>query len=831
MCCRADERNRMTIQPEEFLDLVDAVLVAAGRSPLFPTSPEKRIIRIEDDDQVLQILAGPGSGKTEMLCWRVLFDILVRGTDASRILVTTFTRKASEEMTIRIAQRSESMIVAGKVKGITVPDPKIHNLRIGTLHSLCDQLLTEFHDFYREQDFRIVEELEARLHMNRWWWQTSGGKKNRDRFRDLITNYPEIVDLRRPQQLPAQLRTSWPAQMPDQLGLVSDLLGHQVETWWPRNETSPILNAAVPPARQKGLTDAIAELQSSWQNFLFDPKRNLIDFAIIQQQFAEVQEDFMLNAVDHVLVDEFQDTNPVQYLIHFQWVLPTAKRDESLPKMRLTVVGDDDQSIYRFRGSDIACFMGLKGDCNSHGIPFREEVIPYNNRSSQEIVNFSSAYRTGAIPPTCSLPKTITTHNPPKGPVRLAEGPWAACCELIATEATTHGYGKGMVPTASMALLLFSSSEKESSNYAYPATRLRDVLEAKGIPVDNTRNKIAGKPGSPVHTIVALLSYLIDPVENGKNPATGRTVFCWATSDYGTQARSKAPGFFVPPDYSSLQKQFFKEHCNQVGLAASATDPKLQMLLDYLNKIRSDLVTAVDAANAVHAKGHTAKYPKLTLAGLVARLLTFPYFRDAGYTTALFRQSLLTEIVEAIIAPSRMSGASLEDPLKAWTDGGQICWPDEIWSFIGALGQIVAKTSLDDPEVEAFAENAFRMLTFHQSKGLEFDEVYVAGTGRAISFGSVITTRAFSGQTSSFTASGGVISTTDSTIQDLAQADAAREVYVAITRPKKKLTILHDPGDGGGFMGLDPALEKLFEKKPAIPHPTIPGLTIKEVSL
>ena len=822
----------MTIQSEEFLDLVDVVLVAAGRNPLVPTGPEKRIIKIKDDDQVLQILAGPGSGKTEMLCWRVLFDILVRGTDANRILVTTFTRKAAEEMTIRIAQRSESMIAAGMSKGITVPDPKIHNLRIGTLHSLCDQLLTEFHDVYREQDFRIVEELEARLHMNRWWWQSSGGKKNQVRARDLFTKYPEIVDLRRPQQLPVQLRASWPAQMPDQLGLVSDLLGHQVETWWPRNETSPVLNAAVSPARQQGLTDAIGDLQSSWQNFLFDSKRNLIDFAIIQQQFAEVQEDHMLNAVDHVLVDEFQDTNPVQYLIHLQWVLPTIKRDESLPKMRLTVVGDDDQSIYRFRGSDIACFIGLKGDCNSRGISFREEVIPYNNRSSREIVNFSSAYRAGAIPKACSLPKTITTHNPSSGPLRLVEGPWPACCELIAAEAAAHGYGTGAAPTASMALLLFSSSERQSRNYAYPATRLRDALEAKGIPVDNTRNKIAGKPGSPVHTIAALLSYLIDPVERGTNPATGRKVFCWATSDYPDQAYSKGPGFFLPKDYASLQKQFFKEHCSdQVGLAVSAVDPKLQALIDYLNKMRADLVTAIDIANAAKAKGQLAKYPKLTLTGLVARLLTFPYFRDTGYTPALFRQSLFTEIMEAIISPSRMSGASLEDPLMAWTDKGQICWPDEIWSFIGSLGQIVAMTSLDDPEVEAFSENAFRVLTFHQSKGLEFDEGYVAGTGRAVSYGPVITTRAFSGQSSAFTVSGGVISTTDQAIQDLAQADAAREVYVAITRPKKKLTILHDLNDDGGFMGLDPALEKLFENEPAVPHPSIPGLTIKEVSL
>jgi DNA helicase-2/ATP-dependent DNA helicase PcrA len=622
----------------------------------------------------------------------------------------------------------------------------------------------------------------------------------------------------------------WPAQLPDQLSFVADLLGHHVETWWPRNEASPISNAAVDPLRQAGLTAALNDLQLSWQSYLLAVNRNLMDFNIIQQQFAEFQGDRILNEVDHVFVDEFQDTNPIQYLIHLQWVIPNPKRDPLLPKMRLTVVGDDDQSIYRFRGSDIACFMGLKGDCTTRGIPFREEVLPANNRSSREIVNFSSAYRSGAIPASCSLPKTISTPNPPNGPVRLVEGPWDACCELIASEATVRGYGTGGIPATTMALLLFSSSERVSRNYAYPATRLRSILEAKGISVDNSRNKVAGDPGSPVHTIAALLSYLIDPVERCVNSATGRMVFCWATSDHHAQATTKTPGFFVPPDYAALQREFFRDNCNQVGLGALSSDPKLQTLLDYLNKLRADLVAAVDLAKANEAKGLKATYPKLTLAGLVARLLSFPFFRDSGYTSALFRQSLLTEIVEAIVAPSRMAGDSLDAPLKAWTDGGQICWPSEIWSFIGALGQIVEKSSLDDTEVEAFAEGAFRVLTFHQSKGLEFDEVYVAGTGRPVSYGSVITTRAFSGQSSNYTVSGGVVSTTDPILQELAQADAAREVYVAITRAKKKLTILHDPRDTGGFMGLDPALENLFKDVVGNPHPSVPGLSIKEVA-
>src|SRR5262249_3284096 len=144
------------------------------------------------------------------------------------------------------------------------------------------------------------------------------------------------------------------------------------------------------------------DLQSSWISYLLNDKRNILDFANIQTQFSEAQEDYMMNSVDHVFVDEFQDTNPVQYLVHLRWVLPTAKRDAARPKIRLTVVGDDDQSIYRFRGSDIACFLGLQSDCASKAVPFRAEKLTVNNRSSRNIVDFSQAYRSAAIPASCS---------------------------------------------------------------------------------------------------------------------------------------------------------------------------------------------------------------------------------------------------------------------------------------------------------------------------------------------------------------------------------------------------------------------------------------------
>jgi hypothetical protein len=63
------------ISADIFFDLVDEVLIEVGREPL--GGGHRRIITVRPEDRVLQILAGAGSGKTEMLVWRVLYELLV----------------------------------------------------------------------------------------------------------------------------------------------------------------------------------------------------------------------------------------------------------------------------------------------------------------------------------------------------------------------------------------------------------------------------------------------------------------------------------------------------------------------------------------------------------------------------------------------------------------------------------------------------------------------------------------------------------------------------------------------------------------------------------
>src|SRR5262249_40310746 len=145
--------------------------------------------------------------------------------------------------------------------------------------------------------------------------------------------------------------------------------------------------------------------------------KNILDFATLEKRFLDRQA-IVLGQIDHVFVDEFQDTNPIQLAIHAGWL--------QAPDTRLTVVGDDEQSLYRFRGSAVECFVGLQQECHTSGVPFRLERLEENWRSTKRIVAFTAAFRDATILAKVSMPKKIAA--PPGATIgakpRLLSGPW-----------------------------------------------------------------------------------------------------------------------------------------------------------------------------------------------------------------------------------------------------------------------------------------------------------------------------------------------------------------------------------------------------------------------
>jgi DNA helicase-2/ATP-dependent DNA helicase PcrA len=274
-------------------------------------------------------------------------------------------------------------------------------------------------------------------------------------------------------------------------------------------------------------------------------------------------------------------------------------------------------------------------------------------------------------------------------------------------------------------------------------------------------------------------------------------------------AKSTPPSFPLSKAHLEFQKYFVKANGGDIGSPSSSHKAAVELI----DKIRNELAK-------------TPK-PRLTLAGFISRLLSLPLFRNCGFTTALFRQALFTSLLEANIAPTRLTRESLDSPLEVSKKGSRYVWPDRFWTLLSVFGGYLDGGSLDDPEIESFEQDAVLLLTFHQAKGLEFDHVYVAGTGRKPDIAPALRTRLFSGETPEYRLTPDGISTRDKSVLDLALADREREVYVAMTRAKAELTILHDPSQSFGPMLLNQILDSMFAAPSGQAHPSSPSVSIR----
>lgn len=793
-----------SVSPDDYFSVVDEVLVSLGRSNLSSSPSSRKIIEVLPTDRALQVLAGPGSGKTEAIVWRVLYELFVLGRPAGRLLVTTFTNRAATELQVRVVERSDEFIRIAKRRGIPVFDPQVHNLRIGTIHSLCDELLAEFDLSYVEAGTQVIDDAETSMRLARVYpflgfSKPPAGPKVINR----LLAQQGLVELFRP-----RWEDKWPQRVMQRVDFLKGCLATHAETWIPRCANTNTVNGIELTQSASGLTSDLCELQTKWE--AYQDQQSVLDFTTIQKRFHDRQST-LLDKFDHVFVDEFQDSNPIQFDIHTTWLQDT--------NTRLTVVGDDDQAIYRFRGSDVQCFHGLEPHCSTKAIPFRRETLAVNFRSSKSIVSFSESFKSRTVLHQLSMPKSVSAgpKAPVGNPVRLLTGPWDKLCAIVAEEIDSLGAGRpqtGDTPVPSVAVLSFSTSEKESRERKSPALVLRKAIENK-VRIYNPRNKTAATKDSPVAMLLGLISYLIDPVSRAPIGKKGGPIEVWASCNDPSKsayALSEPPTFFINDSHALLQKTFRKG-----GGTLANPDSARAEVLSFVDDIRSLLVQLPQGSKA-----------RMALSGFVARMLSFPMFRGSGFTLALFRQALFTQLLEANTAPTRLSNDPLDQPLEVTLKNGKYVWPQRYWSLLHIFGGYLQNGNLDDLAVEAFEEDAVLMITFHQAKGLEFDHAYVAATGRTPDVAPALRTGLFSGSPIPYSTVQG-LQTTDSQTLMLALADREREVYVALTRPRHALTILHDPSLGIDYFTLNPAIEQLFASRPVRLHPKDASVEVREI--
>ena len=294
------------------------------------------------------VIAGAGSGKTRVLTHRIAYLIEGHQVSPASILAVTFTNKAAREMRDRVGNL------------FTTP---LTGLWIGTFHGICHRLLRLHHeDAGLPQDFEILD--------------------SDDQYR-LIRRLLKEHDLDEahwpPRQLQGMIGNHKEAAIrPEHLPTGHD--SHQ-QTFY------QIYLAYENLCRRSGLVDFAELLLRTLELF-----RN-------NQTVRETWQDRFL----HVLVDEFQDTNSIQY----QWVRLLSARHRSL-----FAVGDDDQSIYGWRGARVENVLSFEKDFKQARV-FRLEQ---NYRSTGNILNAANnviannARRMG---------KNLWTDQPAGTPVRV----------------------------------------------------------------------------------------------------------------------------------------------------------------------------------------------------------------------------------------------------------------------------------------------------------------------------------------------------------------------------------------------------------------------------
>jgi DNA helicase-2/ATP-dependent DNA helicase PcrA len=295
------------------------------RNFLDQLNPEQRLAAETTEGPVL-ILAGAGTGKTRAITFRMA-NLIAKGTSAESILAVTFTNKAAEEMQNRV---TDLLLRAG------VPPERPW---ISTFHSLCARLLRrEAAAAGLPKDFAIYDDDD---------------------------------------QLAA-------------VKLVMAKLSIEDDELTPRNVLSRISfakNQAQSPEQMRAEsfgpdTRKVADVFAGYEALL--RQSNAVDFddlllrsARLLREMAQVRQRWQ-NRFQYLHVDEYQDTNRVQYEL---------LRLLTNERKNVCVVGDEDQSIYRWRGADVSILLSFSQD-----FPTAKVIrLERNYRSTQTILDAAAA--------------------------------------------------------------------------------------------------------------------------------------------------------------------------------------------------------------------------------------------------------------------------------------------------------------------------------------------------------------------------------------------------------------------------------------------------------
>jgi DNA helicase-2/ATP-dependent DNA helicase PcrA len=598
---------------------------------------------VTHDEGPLLVVAGVGTGKTTVITRRIAWLISEKRAEPEEILALTFTEKAAAEM----EERVDRLVPYGYVEA-----------HIGTFHAFCDRLLRENAVLLGlPPDYRILTEPEQALFLKEHLFDLP-----LKRFRPLgnpLQNLRSLLSLfSRAKDEDAssgdykayveRLAHDSPPALEDAARLAADSLADQTE---------------------------LAETYAAYDRLLH--KHGFVDFGdLIALALRLLREHPAVLARSrerfrHILVDEFQDTNYAQ----FELVKLLASH------RNVTACGDDDQSIYKFRGAAISNILGFQSAYPDG----RVIVLHENYRSTQAILD--SAYR------------LIQNNNPDRLEVRagiskrlhatsgVGHAPHQLHFETLdeetdfVAETIDKRRREEDRPCADFAVLVRSNSQ---------ATPFLSALNLLKIPW-----RFSGSRGlydqEEIRAVLAFLRVLADPYDNMSLHYLASSLFY--NVDPEPLARATALAGRRNKSLLDVLRSM------RAGLEPSEADEENARRLARL----VDDVTAMVSLSTKERTGEVLFQFLTTQTGTIERLSNSGEAQDALRIQNLARLFSLIERFSHVARYDRVPW--FIDYLDALIDAG------------------------DNPPVgdAAWDTDAVSVLTIHQAKGLEFPIVFLVG--------------------------------------------------------------------------------------------------------
>lgn len=803
---------------------IERLWADAGFSP----NPQQREAILHTDGP-LYLTAGPGSGKTRVLLWRTVNLVVYHDVQPGEIFLSTFTEKAARQL------KEGLRALLGMVSNYTGRPYDLSGMYIGTVHSLCQRMLTDrrrfFPDRHRHRPPTLLDELGQYFHIY----------NNR--------NWESIVS---------------------RAGMDAEGVQKQINLIFGKNSISKhnaVINCMtafnrfseelIEPDAAREKLESGAELQGVdigdilflldlYEGYLqsLQPAGTtacLTDFALVQKEAFHVLNQFpdAGKVFKHVIVDEYQDTNTIQERIFFKLAEGSGN---------ICVVGDDDQALYRFRGATVENFVQFPQRCEAClGRTPHRIALNTNYRSREDIVTFyttfmqqsdwrtpdgKSAYRV--------MDKEIQAHRSDSIPAVAATTPShpnVAVREIA--EFVRELIDTGKVENPNQIAFLYPSLKSQQ------VKRMKEALEMVGLRVYAPRAGRFLEVDEAMDVFGVLLLIFGRPTFRGM----GQDVKSFREWLNAIEERAEALSRTDPrlkqfitdkqaelrralADYQALMKVVQRKHWDVTQPYGIAQMKRALVEATGLSETGRRLIASAYLDRIVHRRIRDSRPLSLNyiirratsldwnVLDLFYRLLGFDHFKHMidqaethGDEGPVANLGLITQYLQRFIderVPIITANLLVDKKFQALLFS----------SYLFALFRL-GESELENPE-DPFPRGRIPFLTIHQSKGLEFP-VVVLGNPRKDNRGPAQMERIIRPL---------LTREPGEPLDRMPEFDIMRMFYVALSRAQNLLVIAHFTGRGQRMtLAFTPLLDDEIPRLPDFDIDTIPQARIMNDTL